>query len=835
MNEKKPAKWISSDWVFVPVSFLTLVTFVVAQSVYEILIANSTFLAVRRVSDLQLLGIVAVFNLLPALILFLLWVVLRLLHQTLARVFLSFVYFALFLGFFLQLHNVYWGEWQPFPYSYVLWVVLAALLLFVSLRFEKLFRSFIITLSLIVLISPALFLSFAWTGPKKLPPGQTPARQKVVSHAENTFPPVFLLVLDGLTQHALLDDLGQINADRFPNFEKLASESYWFRNTTANAVRTTKSIPIILTGNFAFHGNPSYEAYPNNLLALLQPRYDIYAREISTHFCKPRLFHCPDAEVVSSHTELLRDIFYLYAARVLPKSVNLPLPNLTTTWGPFRWTADEVTAHIERFQVFVDSLSSIHSDNFFYFMHHMLPHEPYAVTAEGRVYTARPISFTKNLAGNNPVLEDLRDRYLMQIAYVDKELGNFVAKLRQLGLYDKSIIIITSDHGISWKPEAPGRVLSKKNAEMILSVPLFIKTPFQKQGLVSNRDVQHIDLLPTVADLLDLEISWEHIGTSVFKPDVRARQKIAYDDQGTRLEFPKNLGLVQVNIHFDVKEALWIGQKIETFEVNKSETIKGYLDTISVLHVRAQSLTDEFPIYVSGWAVRQDAPGIPEEIALAVNGEIVAVASPCCERPDIVESFQNQKLLRSGWAASFSSRKLSQGVSRLTAYVVLDAKKRKLATLNVGGNNLIRVGEVKPSPLIGKRIDTFEAREYDTVKGYLDGISRPPSSVRQDGRRFPVNVRGWAVLIGGSTAADQIAIALNDEIVAVTSPCCDRPDIVKSLKNPKFLQSGWRTSFSSQKLREGENSIAAYVVLDAELGKLAILNTVQNTIQVTRK
>jgi len=67
MPDRAKARW-TTNWSFVLLSLLTLVTFVVAQSVYEVLAANQDFLALRGVSNWQLLDVILVFNALPALL-----------------------------------------------------------------------------------------------------------------------------------------------------------------------------------------------------------------------------------------------------------------------------------------------------------------------------------------------------------------------------------------------------------------------------------------------------------------------------------------------------------------------------------------------------------------------------------------------------------------------------------------------------------------------------------------------------------------------------------------------------------------------------------------------
>ena len=138
-------------------------------------------------------------------------------------------------------------------------------------------------------------------------------------------PPIYILVLDEFTRVALVDSNGNIDASRFPNFAKLARESTWFTNATANADATTLAIPIIVTGDFPQGNDPSDAAYPHNLFRLLGPRYNVTIHEVETRFCTSPEYHCPDAKRVTSKRHLLRAVADLYLLRIAPLSVVLRL------------------------------------------------------------------------------------------------------------------------------------------------------------------------------------------------------------------------------------------------------------------------------------------------------------------------------------------------------------------------------------------------------------------------------------------------------------------------------------------------------------------------------
>src|SRR4029453_4829022 len=61
------------------------------------------------------------------------------------------------------------------------------------------------------------------------------------------------------------------------------------------------------------------------------------------------------------------------------------------------------------------------------------------------------------------------------------------------------------------------RAVSEANYPQIMWTPLFVKLPGQSEGEVDDRPTETIDVLPTIADVLDVEIPWEVDGASVFE------------------------------------------------------------------------------------------------------------------------------------------------------------------------------------------------------------------------------------------------------------------------------------------------------------------------------
>ncbi len=76
-------------------------------------------------------------------------------------------------------------------------------------------------------------------------------------------------------------------------------------------------------------------------------------------------------------------------------------------------------------------------------------------------------------------------------------------KLRDAGAYDKTLVIITADHGASYREGRSRRTPQEgRNVSDILRVPLFVKLPDQRRGEAVERIVETVDILPTILDVL---------------------------------------------------------------------------------------------------------------------------------------------------------------------------------------------------------------------------------------------------------------------------------------------------------------------------------------------
>ena len=128
--------------------------------------------------------------------------------------------------------------------------------------------------------------------------------------------------------------------------------------------------------------------------------------------------------------------------------------------------------------MFNEYLSKIDSSppNTFFYVHFPIPHYPFVFDSKGFVN-----QYWEWILEGGKV--NSYEKYVKQLVFSDKKVGEIVQKLKDKNLYDRSLIIITSDHGYF-----------RDDDDDMTKVPLLIKAPFQKSRHVVRQRVNTINL-----------------------------------------------------------------------------------------------------------------------------------------------------------------------------------------------------------------------------------------------------------------------------------------------------------------------------------------------------
>lgn len=105
------------------------------------------------------------------------------------------------------------------------------------------------------------------------------------------------------------------------------------------------------------------------------------------------------------------------------------------------------------------------------------------------------------------------DRYWSEIDRVGKQLARFDDWLREQGLWDRTTLILTADHGEAFGEHGTTQH-SKTLYDELVHVPLWIRVP-NKEGLTVDEPVSLVDLGPTILDLFGQPVPDSYQGQSL--------------------------------------------------------------------------------------------------------------------------------------------------------------------------------------------------------------------------------------------------------------------------------------------------------------------------------
>jgi sulfatase-like protein len=352
--------------------------------------------------------------------------------------------------------------------------------------------------------------------------------------------PVVVVVFDELPLNSLLGRDRRVDPVRFPNFAALSRGSTWFVNSSTVSEGTLQGIPALLTGRYPRAGLlPLHDDHPDNLFTLLGGA-DLHVVETETHLCPPELCAESADSFGTRLGSLYADTSVVYLHQLLPDDLARGIPSVSNGWQDFWRNGIGSASPDKRFRGFLATLRPTRRPAVWY-LHVLLPHSPWRYLPSGKAYEIPPApgwSAAEVWTENQAAVDQYWQRHLLQLAFTDQLLGELVARLRATGLYQRSLVVITADEGLSFRAGEKRRPASGVNLPDIAYVPLFVKTPHQRRGRAIRAPVQSVDVLPTLAGALGVRIPWRVEGRDVLSPRGRRSNVVLYKDGGTRFVVP---------------------------------------------------------------------------------------------------------------------------------------------------------------------------------------------------------------------------------------------------------------------------------------------------------
>lgn len=539
----------------VATSILVAFNFAVAQPVLDLTGRFPQFFLARRSPkiDLVLLA-VGLAIAIPAVVALMVWVS-GLIHRRIGTAAHVLVLGALTGSLFTQiLERIPGFKGLAAPVLIAAAIVLAAVLVVAYYRVHGV-RRFVRFAAVSAVALPLLFLFSS-------PASRLVLRQSTVISGSTLIGnpvPVVVVVVDELPIASLMTADRTIDTGMFPGFARLAAGSTWFRNATAVHDFTEIAVPAILTGSYGDkHKLPIASHYPKNIFSLLGGAYDIRAFEAFTQLCPATICRetaKPAAAFWQRWRGMASDLRIIYEHIVAPPSLEGDLPPIDQTWsdfgaGPGKASVDQgqggghsnvvlIDDPLADFRDLIRSVEPVTRPTL-WFAHIELPHAPWRYLPSGQEYPQRspiPGRDGKTWGSDEWLLAQAYQRHLLQTATVDRKLNELIDRLQETGVYDRALMIVTADHGISFTPGENLRVAAKQTLGEIAAVPMFVKLPGQTKGDISDRPVETFDVVPTIADVLGVDGMYPTDGVSVFAPGPARTGREIRSMRGHRVSF----------------------------------------------------------------------------------------------------------------------------------------------------------------------------------------------------------------------------------------------------------------------------------------------------------
>lgn len=293
-----------------------------------------------------------------------------------------------------------------------------------------------------------------------------------------------------------------------PNIDRLADEGIMFSNAIANGIPTSPGFTTIFTGLHSIthrvvsHGGP--EIIDRSIPLLAEVLRDKGFRT------------CAVDNLFNIKPYFARGYEYY----ISPKSKNI-----------HHIRAEEVNLEAIRW------IKEHYKEDFFLFLHYWDCHTPYLPPEKYRTmfYKGKdpfdpdnhsmdpakeqiPYPFFKkwhyDLLGNPTDANYIIAQYDGAIRYIDSTVGEILETFRNLCIYDDSLIILTADHGENMT-EHNFFFDHQGLYEPTIHIPLIIRIGDKYYPKKVNSIVQHMDITPTVLDVLDIKIDATFDGKSL--------------------------------------------------------------------------------------------------------------------------------------------------------------------------------------------------------------------------------------------------------------------------------------------------------------------------------
>jgi arylsulfatase A-like enzyme len=323
-------------------------------------------------------------------------------------------------------------------------------------------------------------------------------RPALQGEVPGSVPNLIVVVLDTVRHDALSCYVGR--RTHTPHVDGVARRGALFVNAFTNAAWTRPSLMSLFSSRYPHVAGST----PKGFRASRVDRWYLQHGRVPTLFA-----HLAGQGYLTRG--LLNNFFMLPHERVGHDHGLGSFAHILFGQGPRRRDNPTITAGVERF------LAAHKRHRFFLYVLYESAHAPYTPPQSARRRMRALIGLDKRKGrrrtGRHRRLH-MMERYRAEVINLDDHVGRILAALKKHGLSDNTYVVITSDHGevISRQhcffiPRLNYRSCYSHSASLydqVLRIPMVLQGPAVSPGRRLEQTYQHVDLVPTLLDLMGL-------------------------------------------------------------------------------------------------------------------------------------------------------------------------------------------------------------------------------------------------------------------------------------------------------------------------------------------
>ncbi len=143
-------------------------------------------------------------------------------------------------------------------------------------------------------------------------------------------------------------------------------------------------------------------------------------------------------------------------------------------------------------------------------------------------------------------------RYFNNLRLLDTQIARIVARLKELGEAERTLIVLTGDHGEAFNQHPNNLTHSRYSFEENLRVPAILQLPGVLMPREVTRATSHVDILPTMLDILGVPYETASMqGESLARRGARRLYTFAAGNEDTYTSISRQGIKLQISLRYD--------------------------------------------------------------------------------------------------------------------------------------------------------------------------------------------------------------------------------------------------------------------------------------------